>query len=64
MFGEFDDVIPVQTSVERIEAALKRAGNRDVTIKVFPRANHTIQPAPEFLDLMVEWTVLRVRIIS
>ena|SRR5437588_6212757 len=40
------------------------AGNRDVTIKVFPRANHTIQPAPEFLDLMVEWTVLRVRIIS
>jgi len=64
MFGEFDDVVPVQTSAARIEAALKRAGNRDVTIKVFPRANHTIQPAPEFLDLMVEWTVLRVRIIS
>src|SRR2546429_2567675 len=64
MFGELDDVVPVQTSVERIEAALKRAGNPDVTIKVFPRANHTIQPAPDFLDVMVEWTVKRVTVAN
>ncbi len=64
MFGELDDVVPIQTSVERIEAALKRAGNRDVTIKVFPKANHTIQPAPDFLDLMVEWTVKRVNVTN
>jgi len=64
MFGELDDVVPVQTSVERIEAALKRAGNRDVTIKVFPRANHTIQPAPDFLDVMIEWTVQRVTVAN
>src|SRR5207302_1361096 len=50
MFGELDDVVPVHISVERIEAALKRAGNRDATVKVFPKANHTIQPAPDFLD--------------
>jgi pimeloyl-ACP methyl ester carboxylesterase len=60
MFGELDDVVPVQASAERIAAALKVAGNRDVTIKIFPKANHTIETAPEFLDLMIEWTVLRV----
>jgi pimeloyl-ACP methyl ester carboxylesterase len=62
MFGESDDVVPVQASAARISGALKRAGNRDVTIKIFPKANHTITPAPDFLDLMVEWMVKRVRI--
>jgi len=42
MFGELDDVVPVQTSAERIAAALKLAGNRDVTIKIFPKANHRL----------------------
>jgi pimeloyl-ACP methyl ester carboxylesterase len=64
MFGELDDVIPVETSVKRIEAALKRAGNQDVTIRVFPGANHTIEPAPDFLDLMVEWTAKGMRITN
>ena len=41
LFRELDDVVPVQRSVERIQAALKRNGNKDVTIKVFPKANHT-----------------------
>ncbi len=62
MFGELDDVVPVQTSAERIADALKVAGNRDVTIKIFPKANHTIQPAPDFLDTMLDWTVKRVRV--
>jgi pimeloyl-ACP methyl ester carboxylesterase len=64
MFGELDDVVPVQASANRIEAATKRAGNRDVTIKIFPHANHTIQPAPDFLDVMIEWTVKRVRVAN
>ena len=62
MFGELDDVVPVQTSAERIAAALKVAGNKDVTIKIFPKANHTIQQAPDFLDTMLDWTVKRVRV--
>ena len=62
MFGELDDVVPVQASADRIEAAMKHAGNRDVTIKIFPHANHTIQPAPDFLEVMVGWTVERVRV--
>ncbi|MBI3450856.1 MAG: alpha/beta fold hydrolase [Acidobacteria bacterium] len=61
MFGELDDVVPVAASAERIAAALKRAGNRDVTIRIFPKAGHTIQPAPDFLDTMLDWTVRRVK---
>jgi len=38
------------------------AGNRDVTIKIFLKANHTIEQAPDFLDTMLDWTVKRVRI--
>jgi len=62
MFGELDDVVPVPISAERIAAALKLAGNRDVTIKVFPKANHTIEQAPDFLDTMLDWTVKRVKV--
>lgn len=64
LFGELDDVVPVQTSAERIQTALRRAGNRDVTMKIFPKANHTIQLAPEFLNMMVEWTIKRVAVIN
>ena len=62
MFGELDDVVPAQTSAARITAALKLAGNRDITIKIFPKANHTIEQAPDFLDTMLDWTVKRVRV--
>src|SRR5258706_2794531 len=62
MFGELDNVVPAQTSAARIAAALKLAGNRDVTIKIFPKANHTIEQAPDFLDTMLDWTVKRVRV--
>jgi dipeptidyl aminopeptidase/acylaminoacyl peptidase len=62
MFGELDDVVPVETSAERIAAALKVAGNRDATIKIFTKANHTIEQAPDFLDTMLDWTVKRVKV--
>jgi uncharacterized protein len=42
-FGERDDVVPVQQSVERIDRALKQARNADVTIKVYPGADHIIK---------------------
>ena len=48
MLGELNDVVPAQTSAARIAAALKFAGNRDVTVKFFPKANHTIEQAPTF----------------
>lgn len=62
LFGELDDVVPVRTSAARIEAALRRGGNQDVTIKVFPKANHVIQPVPDFLDLMLNWTTRKVKV--
>ena len=63
MFGELDDVVPVPASAGRIGAALRRAGNQDVTIRIFPRASHTIQPAPDFLDTMLNWTLQRVTVV-
>ena len=63
MFGELDDVVPVPASAGRIGAALRRAGNKDVTIRIFPRASHTIQPAPDFLDTMLNWTLQRVTVV-
>jgi len=62
IFGELDDVVPAQTSADRIGAALKIAGNKDVTIKIFRKANHTLEQAPDFFDTMLDWTVKRVRV--
>ena len=55
-FGERDNVVPVQPSVERIGSALKQAGNSDVTIKVYPDADHIIKvPLGERPDTRGDW---------
>jgi pimeloyl-ACP methyl ester carboxylesterase len=55
-FGERDNVVPVQQSVERIERALKQAKNTDVTIKVYPDGDHTIKlPLGERPDSGGNW---------
>lgn len=43
VYGERDNVVPVKLSVERIEVALKQAGTKDVTIKLYPDGDHTIK---------------------
>jgi hypothetical protein len=59
-----------------IEAALRKGGNRDVTIKLLPGLNHLFQPcktgevteyesieqtmAPAVLDLIANWIARRV----
>jgi pimeloyl-ACP methyl ester carboxylesterase len=45
LFGEKDTSCPVARSVAVIRRGLARAGNKDVTIKVFPRAGHAITAA-------------------
>ncbi|MGH9907623.1 MAG: alpha/beta hydrolase [Pyrinomonadaceae bacterium] len=75
-FGERDNVVPVQQSVERIDRALKQARNADVTIKVYPGADHIIKlkpgagsqwdwprPAPGYIDMMTDWTLRRVDVV-
>jgi uncharacterized protein len=66
-WGERDDH-PVADSVRRIGAALERAGNRDVTLRVFPGADHQLlvsdpsktwkwpRLAPGFVPLLLDWT--------
>ena len=59
-----------------IEAALRKGGNRDVTIKLMPGLNHLFQPcktgdvseyesieqtmSPEVLELIADWIAKRV----
>jgi uncharacterized protein len=68
-FGEKDVLVPPEGNVGPMEAALKKAGNPDVTIKVLPGANHRFEVAgtgatdfgttgksvPGYYDVMVEW---------
>jgi pimeloyl-ACP methyl ester carboxylesterase len=42
VFGEKDTSCPVADSVAVLRRGLEMAGNRDVTVKVFPRADHGI----------------------
>ena len=66
-WGENDDVVPVEPSVERIREALNKAGNRDVTIMIIPGADHNLMrqpnpenmPAPEYLEAMIDWVLKR-----
>jgi dipeptidyl aminopeptidase/acylaminoacyl peptidase len=69
-WGERDEVVPVKTSVERIQQALNRAGNRDVTVIIVEGADHNLMrqpnrekmPAPEYLEKMIEWTLKQARL--
>jgi hypothetical protein len=40
MNGELDEAVPTRMSVPIFERALRKAGNQDVTIIVFPKAGH------------------------
>ncbi len=43
LFGGRDTVVPPSENAELMARYLAEAGNRDVTIKVFPRANHSLE---------------------
>jgi pimeloyl-ACP methyl ester carboxylesterase len=66
IWGERDTTFPVSEVVARTEAALARAGNRDVTVRVFPGAEHGIKSvetaafASGYLELIASWTRERV----
>lgn len=68
-WGERDEVVPVTPSVERIRAALERAGNKDATIVIIPDADHNLitepnpenMPSEEYLKKMIEWTLEKTR---
>ena len=68
IFGAADKSTPTQESARRIEASLRKANNKDFTIKIFPQADHALlvaaqkgadwdweRPAPGWLELSVKW---------
>jgi len=73
-FGGRDVLVPPDGNVPRLEAALKKAGNKDVTIKVLPGVNHLFQypgmgsygyqtsgkTPPGYYDVMMEWLKKRI----
>jgi uncharacterized protein len=76
-FGDLDFQVPADVNKTALEQALAKAGNRDVTIKVLPKANHLYQEAttgdiseyttlkkafvPELVPTMTAWILGRVK---
>jgi pimeloyl-ACP methyl ester carboxylesterase len=66
-FGEKDVLVPPSGNVAIMEAALKKAGNKDVTIKVLPAVGHMLslpsgKTPPGYYDVMIEWLKKRVHL--
>lgn len=65
VYGSADQRVPAAESAERISAALRAAGNTDVTVQIHPGADHTfrMQPgpsgwpvsAPEYIPNLIDW---------
>ena len=68
LFGEFDPLVPVTESIRIFEEAARTAGNHDLTIHIFPGADHRIRVgdslrfAPGYLETMSEWLRRRAQI--
>ncbi len=69
VFGDADTIVPVARSVAGLHEAARISGNDDVTIRVFPHADHGIRilqedgtrRAPdEFFELCVDWVLGQV----
>jgi hypothetical protein len=72
-----DSVIPVEQSADIWRKSLALAGNKDVTIKIFPNGNHSLletktgalrdsalakRYVPGFFDFQRDWLLKRVQI--
>jgi uncharacterized protein len=56
VFGEEDLLVPAQKSAELYAKYLAQAGNRDVTIKVFPGVGHSLGNfMPAYWDMLSRW---------
>ena len=68
VYGELDQLVPAQESADIWKTALREAGNRDVVIKIFPDAVHTITDVrtglqvPGFWTLQRDWLLKRVTV--
>jgi pimeloyl-ACP methyl ester carboxylesterase len=77
MFGGVDTYLPVEKSMSVWKNGLEKAGNRDVTIKLFPKGDHALFEAktgglressrlktfvPGYFSLTRDWVLKRVRV--
>jgi uncharacterized protein len=76
LFAELDMQVPPSLNKGPVESALRKGGNKDVTVRVLPGANHLFQAAdtgypseygtlkkeflPGFLDTVTAWVAKRV----
>lgn len=76
VFGERDTITPVPETIAGIEKARKESKNKDYTIKVFPKGNHSLFEAetggdkerpklknfvPGYFETMTDWILKRAR---
>ena len=71
VFGESDKSTPALETARRIDVALRKGGNREYTIKVFPAADHALlsqgsdmnwtRPASGWQKLMIDWLERRFK---
>lgn len=77
IYGERDQLVPVETSIRRIGEALGRAGNRRWAAVILPRAAHnfTVEPGPDegfawrevapgLADIVLGWVRLQADAIA
>ncbi len=43
VYGEADELVPARASAERLRHILREGGNRDVTVRFYPGANHVLK---------------------
>lgn len=76
LFGDKDTFVPTEKSAKAWQTALEKAGNPDVTIRIFPNADHSMiecrtgglketaqakRFVPEYFNTLVDWTLKRVK---
>ncbi|HEY0670813.1 MAG TPA: alpha/beta fold hydrolase [Longimicrobiales bacterium] len=69
IYGAADERVPAAESAARISRVLQRAGNNDVTVRIFPGADHTFRlppgpsewsvTAPGYLSTILQWVAQR-----
>ncbi|HEY6196636.1 MAG TPA: alpha/beta fold hydrolase [Candidatus Eisenbacteria bacterium] len=73
VYGAADELVPAKPSARLVEHALRQGGNRDVTVRVFPAANHVLRTlplvaggrwdwpraAPGYLESVTSWVLER-----
>jgi hypothetical protein len=75
VYGAADELLQAKPNARAVERALRKGRNRDVTVRIFPAANHVLRtlpdvaggswdwprPAPGYLELVTGWILERVR---